>query len=89
MGDTYNAIREEILKGTLQERMGYDLFTNTINHSWDRLPEKYKEKFKAFIDRESKVVSFLESHGTKVKVISDKISTEFIFEKTLSSESNG
>ncbi len=56
MEKTYDAIQKEILKGSLQERLGYDLFMNVMNHPWDKLPEKYKEKFEDFMEKEGEVL---------------------------------
>jgi hypothetical protein len=56
--ENFNLIKKEILKGTLQERLGYDVYDKVLNHDWDKLPEKSREKFLAFLEREGEVVAF-------------------------------
>jgi hypothetical protein len=56
--ENFNLIKKEILKGTLQERLGYDVYDKVMNNSWEKLPEKSREKFLAFLEREGEVVAF-------------------------------
>jgi len=56
--EAYNIIQKEIMKGSLQERLGYDLFNAVMNHPWERLPEKYKEKFQDFLEKEGEIITF-------------------------------
>ncbi len=58
MEQAYKQIQAEILKGTLQERLGYDLHQNVLNRSWENLPEKYKEKFQDFLEKEGEMIAF-------------------------------
>ncbi len=65
MENTFNAIQKEILKGALQERLGYDLYAAVMNNSWDKLPEKYRLKFQDFVEREGEIV-ILNNPNTKI-----------------------
>ena len=56
--ENFNLVKKEILKGTLQERLGYDVYDKVFNNDWDKLPEKSREKFLAFLEREGEVVAF-------------------------------
>lgn len=54
--ESFNAIKQEILKGTLQQRLGYDVYDKVMNHDWHNLPAKAKENFISFLEREGEVV---------------------------------
>ena len=54
--ENFNLIKKEILKGSLQERLGYDVYDKVMNYNWDKLPEKTKEKFIAFLGREGDII---------------------------------
>lgn len=54
--ESYNLIKKEILKGSLQERLGYDVYDKIMNHSWDKLPEKSRDRFLKFLEREGDVI---------------------------------
>lgn len=59
--EKFNLIKKEILKGTLQERLGYDVYDKILNHSWSSLPENSREKFLAFLKREGEVIVLSET----------------------------
>ncbi len=56
--ENFNLIKGEIIKGSLQERLGYDVYDKVLNHDWSGLPERSREKFMQFLEREGQVVSF-------------------------------
>jgi hypothetical protein len=56
--ENFNLIKGEILKGSLQERLEYDVYDKVLNHDWKGLPEKSREKFLKFLEREGEVVVF-------------------------------
>lgn len=69
--ENFNLIKREIIRGSLQERLGYDVYDKVLNHSWENLPEKSREKFLNFLEREGDAVVLsgkviepvLENHG--------------------------
>lgn len=54
--EKYNLIKREIEKGSLQERLGYDVYDKILNHDWAALPERSREKFLKFLEREGEVL---------------------------------
>jgi len=54
----FNLVKKEIIKGSLQERLGYDVYDKVLNHEWSNLPERSKEKFLDFLEREGQVTVF-------------------------------
>lgn len=54
--EIYDAIRNDMLRGTIQERLGYDLYDKILNSSFEGLPSASKEKFYAFLDKEPNIL---------------------------------
>jgi len=56
--EKFNLVKREIIRGSLQERLGYDVYDKILNHDWENLPEKSREKFFKFLEREGEIIAF-------------------------------
>lgn len=54
--EIFNAIKADILKGSIQERLGYDLYDKVMNGMYGSLSIVAREKFDAFIEKEGSVI---------------------------------
>ncbi len=69
--EAFNLIKEEVLKGTLQERLGYDMYGRVVNNEWSALSEEMKEKFSEFLAREGSIMIM----STKEEAVQEETET--------------
>lgn len=55
--DIFNTLKKEILKGALQERLGYDLYDKVLNKDYDKLNQLEQQRFDAFLVKEGYSIS--------------------------------
>lgn len=69
--EKFNAIQSDMLKGTLQERLGYDLYDKILNHTYEGLPPASKEKFEAFLKKESNIL-VINLKENSIEIVAEK-----------------
>lgn len=53
----FNDIKKDLLRGTLQQRLGYDLYDKVFNKRFDQLNPKEQEAFDVFLKKEGYSIS--------------------------------
>ncbi len=54
--EIFNSLQADMMRGTIQERLGYDLYDKILNNSFEGLPAASREKFEAFLKKEPNIV---------------------------------
>ncbi len=54
--EIFNALQADMMRGTIQERLGYDLYDKILNNTFEGLPAASKEKFEAFLKKEPNIL---------------------------------
>lgn len=54
--EIFTLIKKEILKGSLQQRLGYDLYDKILNHDYKHLPSASKASLKLFIENNGEIL---------------------------------